>query len=169
MEAILKVDDVRPVLAAIRERGVRIDPMFAGECRQLFGNPGTRMQYSRRDGLRIDDVAELLYDRDFTTRRITTVECIDLLEQLFTPSLGTGTSVSREDKRELEDAKACARAIEVRRKTRLRLYECEACGKKLRVADDELSAFHRHTDPDTLESTMYAFVLKTPKLNALPF
>jgi hypothetical protein len=65
-------------------------------------------------------------------------------------------------------------ALEVRTKTRLRLWECEesACGKKLRVADDNLRAYHEHVDADTGEVALVPFVLRTPILvtsSSVPF
>lgn len=111
---------MRPVLAAIRERGVRVDPLFAGECRQLFGNVGVRLRYCRKAGRTIDEVGELLWDRGFTTRRVSTVECLDLLETLFTPGAAL-TRVAQPSNRAIEKAAAKARS------TRLRKFECPDC------------------------------------------
>ena len=57
-------------------------------------------------------------------------------------------------------------ALDVRRKTRLRLYECAnaTCCQKLRVASDTLQAEHVHVDPDTFEERRYPFILRTPVL-----
>jgi len=57
-------------------------------------------------------------------------------------------------------------AMEKRTKCRLRLWECEdtSCGKKLRVADDFLTAEHVHVDPETFVETRHRFVLRTPVL-----
>lgn len=60
-------------------------------------------------------------------------------------------------------------AVETRKKTRLRLYECADCGKKLRVADDHLVAEHVHVDPETLAEARAPFILKTVQLEQLPF
>jgi len=40
-ENLLLVDDVAPILALLRRRRVRIDPMFAGECKRLFDTSAT--------------------------------------------------------------------------------------------------------------------------------
>lgn len=58
-----------------------------------------------------------------------------------------------------------------RAKSRLRLYECEECSKKLRVADDHLAALHMHVDPETFEESFHPFIRRTPLLQstAVPF
>lgn len=109
---VFRVDDMR-------EQGVRVDPLFAGECRRLFGNVGTRLRYCRKAGRTIDEIGELLWDRGFTTRRVSTVECLDLLETLFTP--GVSTLVAQPSNRAIERAAAKARS------TRLRKFECPDC------------------------------------------
>jgi hypothetical protein len=119
---VLRVDDMRPVLEAIRERGVRVDPLFAGECRHLFRNVGTRLRYCRKAGRTIDEVGELLWDRGFTIRRVSTVECLDLLETLFTP--GVSTRVAQPSNRAIEKAAA---NHQIARGTRNSILLCGIC------------------------------------------
>jgi len=116
---VLIVDDMRLVLEAIREQGVRVDPLFPAECRQLFSNVGTRLRYCRKAGRTIDEVGELLWDRGFTSRRVSTVECLDLLETLFTPSIVHG--------RAQPSNSAIERAAVKASKTRLLKFQCPDC------------------------------------------
>lgn len=119
-ENLFRVDDMRPVLAAIRERGIQVDPMFPGECRQLFGNVGVRLRYCRKAGLNIDAVAELLYDRGYTARRISTVECIDVLDRLLTGAPAKVQSTPSSRQLEIEASRA--------RANRMRKFVCD-CGQ----------------------------------------
>lgn len=175
MNAALVHDDPRDVLRAIREAGgIRIDPRLAGECKWFFSNPGLRRHYQRADGLTIDEVGELLLDRGFVSESPTEREVIDILTDLFSHHLARSRrrSERQENAAEISAAEAADHAIEVRRKTRMRLYVCSGCGQKLRAATDDLTAMHKHVDPDTDEETLHPFELRTPRLitkKSVPF
>ena len=113
----------------------------------------------------IDECGEAIADLDgrYGSDRMTEREVCDLLERLFVDSR-TGNKREHDASRSIESAEA--HAVEVRRKTRLRLYVCATCGKRLRVADDNLAAEHVHVDPDTLAESRVPFVRVTPVLNA---
>jgi hypothetical protein len=122
LAAELLVDDTRAILAAIRERGIRIDPRLRVECRQLFGNPGVRMNYQRPDGLTIDGVGELLVDRGFIRSGLSERDVLELLETLFAPQPKTRRARRPPRARAQTDA-----AVERARNKRLRKFECETC------------------------------------------
>jgi hypothetical protein len=156
------------VLQVLRERKLRIDPRLSGECERWFENPGIRRWYYSPDGMTIDECAEAIGELTgaYGSDRMTERETCDLLERLFVDGscrTGRNTDSSRSAMLEAEHA------VQVRQKTRLRLYEC-ACGQKVRVASDHFIAEHVHVDPDTLTESRMPFVLRTPVLQSVtPF
>jgi hypothetical protein len=140
IENLWRVDDVRLVIAAIRERGIRPDdPGFRGELRRLFENPGVRVRYCRRSGLSVDALAEMLWDRGFTTRRLLTIEVIDILEQLLAPavmaarrrrSAGALTAIERDAQRAAKNRERkfqCPECHQIGRGSRASSFLCGVC------------------------------------------
>jgi hypothetical protein len=159
-------DSARAIRTLLSEFGLQIDPQYAGEVRRLFDNPGYRMRYQRASGLTVDRLGEMLWSRGITPRRLDCREVLDLLDTVLRP----GTKRDSDSSRAAMTAEE--HAIEVRRKTRLRLYTCANpdCGKRIRVADDHLDASHNHVDPDDGSLRVFPFVLQTPILQqSTPF
>lgn len=136
-----RVDDLSVVSALVHRKRVCMDPQYRGECEWLFGNDRARAAYYGRNGLTIDALGELLFDRGFVTERPAAGDVVDLLEALFRPT-GSRADVCNRVERERALAATHAdleRQLEVRRKNRWRLYEC-ACPVKIRHAGDALRA-----------------------------
>lgn len=160
-------DNAREVLRAIRESGgLRADGRLRAEMKWFFENAGLRARYCRRNGMTVDELGEMLVDRGYVLEIASEREVLDILADLFAAGGRRATSATREQNdHECEEQ----HKADVRRKTRLRLYECAECSKKLRVADDHLTAEHVHVDPETLAETRAPFILKTVQLESLPF
>lgn len=122
----LTCNSAAPVLAALRERGIRIDPLYAGECRQLFGNAGVRANYCRRGGLSVDDVSELLLDRGFVQARLDGRETLDMLEQLLQPA-------PRRRRRRRTTVRTVDHAVTKATKMRMRKFQCPRCSQIARA------------------------------------
>jgi hypothetical protein len=149
------------------EHGLQIDEQYRGETARLMDNAAYRMKYQRANGLTVDSLGELLWERHVFSERPTCNDVLELLDNVLRPAISRTSSADAGDRAIIA---AAERAIEVRRHTRLRLYQCVGCGKKIRVADDHLDASHNHLDPDDGTLRVYPFALQTPVLReATPF
>lgn len=151
----------RAVREILREHGITPkDAGYRGEIAKLFENRSYRMKYQRANGLTIDGLCEVLWERGLYVTRPSCREVFDMLTDVLRPLVTRDSSLSRS----VEAAEV--HAIEVRRKTRLRLYVCAECGQKLRASTDSLVIEHVHVDPDTMAESRVPFVRVTPVLNA---
>jgi hypothetical protein len=117
------IADSRTVLTALRQRGgLCIDPLFPGECRQIFGNRGFRRHYLRSSGMTIDQFTEFLFDRGFTVTRIDTVAAFNILDQLFTaaPAKRARTRI---------DVPTIERDAKRAKTNRNKKFSCPECGR----------------------------------------
>lgn len=153
------------ITALLHSRKLRIDPRLSGECKRWFENPGVRRWYYSPDGMTIDEAGEAIAELAgrYGSDRMSEREVCDLLERLFVDGNIT-KRCNLDSSRSVEAAEV--HAIEVRRKTRLRLYECAECNDKLRKASDHWRGEHIHVDPDTMQEFRAPYVLITPVLNA---
>jgi len=163
--SLLTTDRLTDVAALLRERKLRSDPRYPGELARWFENPGVRRWYYSPAGMTIDTAGEAIGER-FAHRRLDESEVLELLNLLFHDANLRKTRATDSSRSVIA---AEEHAVEVRMKTRLRLYTCAGCGKKIRVADDSLTAEHVHVDPDTLTESRAPFVRVTPVLNPMPF
>lgn len=117
----------RDVLRVLAEFRLCIDPQYRGELARLFEHRGYRRLYYKRHGLTLDSFTEVLLDRGITRDRPTPNELLDYLDDLL---------FNRAERKKPGRKRATANTIDGMerhaRVTRLRLYQCDRCGQKLR-------------------------------------
>lgn len=154
---MLTVDSIAPLASLIRAKKLKSDPRYLGELARFSEDPSVRKSYFRRDGLTIDELCEAAWDAGITSHRITEREMLDLLERVFVD--GRGKARNTDTSRHV--AAAEVHAVDVRRKTRLRLFQCAECGRKRRAATDSEEDYHLHVDPDSGAERFVPYKLQT--------
>ena len=113
------------VHALLKEFGLCMDEAFRGELTRLLDLPGHRRAYFRKRGLTIDGLAEMLWDRRITGRRLSTVEVLEVLE-LVMVNEPTRKSRRRRASEAVGDIERLARKATDNRQ---RKFQCERCGQ----------------------------------------
>jgi len=114
--------------ALLREFGLCLDFGFRGEIMRLLEVPGFRRAYFRKRGLTVDGLAEMLWDRRITGRRLSTAEVIDVLDLVLVVA---GPRPRR--RRRVEAVTEIEREAERAAKNRQRKFACPVCNQIARA------------------------------------